>query len=409
MPQRVLKGSAKLMQKLNTSLILETIKESGPISRAELAKRTRLSNPAVSTLISRLMEEGLVEEIGTADSTGGRPARLLQFNPKAGYLIGVDIGANLMSGAVVDMGGNIVLRRSCPSTKGLRSADILVSLIEELWAQAGQPPEKLLGVGLGIPGITANNGQRVSYAPAIGWDDFDIGAVVRARFSVPIFADNDVNCLARAEVWRGALRHVANGAALTIGTGIGAAIVIDGRVYRGSQGAAGEVGFWLLGALGPIEKRTGFGHLESTAAGPGIALQAREELRRSPQSGAILREMVEGDLERITAKEVFAAARQGDPLSQAVVNRATEYLGILVANMASLLNMEKVVIAGGLSRTGEQLLAPIRSIVEQLSPYPPEIELSQLQEDATILGAVSGVLELRESSIQFSHLSWEGF
>jgi len=114
-------------------------------------------------------------------------------------------------------------------------------------------------------------------------------------------------------------------------------------------------------------------------------------------------------LERITAKEVFAAARQGDPLSQAVVNRATEYLGILVANMASLLNMEKVVIAGGLSRTGEQLLAPIRSIVEQLSPYPPEIELSQLQEDATILGAVSGVLELRESSIQFSHLSWEGF
>ena len=169
------------------------------------------------------------------------------------------------------------------------------------------------------------------------------------------------------------------------------------------------MGFWLLGALGPIEKRTGFGHLESTAAGPGIALQAREELRRSPQSGAILREMVEGDLERITAKEVFAAARQGDPLSQAVVNRATEYLGILVANMASLLNMEKVVIAGGLSRTGEQLLAPIRSIVEQLSPYPPEIELSQLQEDATILGAVSGVLELRESSIQFSHLSWEGF
>lgn len=409
MARRMLKGSAKLMQKLNTSLILEIIQESGPISRAELAKQTRLSNPAVSTLIANLMEEGLVEEVGIADSTGGRPARLLQFNPKSGFLVGVDIGANNMSGAVVDMGGNIVLRKSCRSTRGKESVDILIDLIAELWAEAGQPAEKFKGIGIGIPGITGNNGQRVSFAPALGWDDFDLGATVGARFSVPVFADNDVNCFARGELWQGALKNATNGAALTVGTGIGAGLVIDGRVYRGSQSAAGEVGYWLLGALGPIEKRTGFGHLESIAAGPGIARQAVEKLERNPKSGTVLREMVQGNLDQITAKEVFAAALQGDKLSQGVVKKATEYLGVLVGNMASLLNMEKVVIGGGLSRSGEQLVAPIRRIVEELCPYPPEIEVSTLQEDATILGAVSGVLELRESSIQFSHLTWEGF
>lgn len=409
MARHVLKGSAKLMQKLNTSLVLDIIQQSGPISRTELAQQTRLSNPAISTLIAPLLEEGIVEEIGTADSTGGRPARLLQFNAKSGYLVGVDIGSNLMSGAVVDMGGNIVLRKTCPSEKGEKCVEILVSLIEELWKEADQPDEKLKGIGLGIPGITANNGQRVSFAPGIGWEDFDIGKILDKKFHVPLFADNDVNCFARGELWQGALKNVTNGAAVTIGTGIGVGIVIDQRVYRGSHSAAGEVGYWLLGSLGPIEKLAGFGPLESIAAGPGIARQAIAELSENPQSGQILRELVEGNIEKITAKDVFTAARLGDSYCQSLVKQTTDYLGILMANMASLLNMEKIVIGGGISRVGEQIITPIRHIVEHLSPYPPEIEISTLQADATILGAVSGVLGLRESSIQFSQLHWDGY
>ena len=408
MARHVQKGSPELMHKLNTSIVLEIIKRSGPISRTELAKETRLSNPAVSSLIAPLIRDGIVEEIGTADSTGGRPARLLQFNAKSGYLVGVDVGGTTMSGAAVDMAGNILLRKSYRSARGKESLDMLISLIEELVQVTDQPQHNFRGIGLGIPGITAANGQQVSFAPGIGWENLDIGGILGERFAVPLFADNDVNCFARGELWRGALKGVSNGAAMTVGTGIGVGIVINKHVYRGSSSAAGEVGYWLLGSLGPIEKKTGFGPLESIAAGPGIAKQAIEEITKNPQTGSILRSLV-SNIQEVTAKEVFEAARLGDTCCEQVVEQTTKYLGVAIANMASLLNMERVVIGGGVSRAGAQLLEPIRYIVDQLTPYPPQIETSVLHEDGAILGAVSGVLGLRESSIEFSQLGWEGY
>jgi len=401
---RVLKGSAKLMQKLNTSLILQIIQEKGPISRTELAKLTHLSNPAVSALIAPLLKDGIVKEVGTATSTGGRPRRLLQFNARAGFLVGVDAGGTKMAGAIVDLAGNILQRETRPSTPGEPSVKALFDLIESLMRSFGAPREELRGIGLGIPGVTDTMGQKVSFAPGIGWENMDIGRIVTERFNVPFFADNDVNCFARGELWRGALEGVENGVAITIGTGIGVGLVIDGRVYQGSNNAAGEVGYWLLGALGPIEKPTGFGPLESTAAGPGIARRAQEDLAADPGKGLKLRELVGGDLGRITAKEVFEAALLNDPYCQGLVQKTTTYLGILVANLASLLDVEKIVIGGGLSRAGNQLIVPIREIVEKLSPYPPQVEISELQEDAAILGAVSGVLSLRETSIHFSQV-----
>lgn len=401
------KGSAKLMQKLNTSLVLEVIQEQGPISRSELARLTNLSNPAVSALILPLLEDGIVKEIGTASSTGGRPARLLQFNAKAGYLVGVDVGGTKMAGAVVDLAGNIMHRQSCGSAKGIESVEILISLIQDLMRLSDFPPEDFRGIGIGIPGVTDANGQKVSFAPGIGWENLDIGGLVGERFGVPVFVDNDVNCFARGELWRGSLKGVTNGVAVTIGTGIGVGLVLNEQVYKGTHSAAGEVGYWLLGALGPIKKASGFGPLESIAAGPGIAAQAIEQLRKDSSIGQVLRRLVDQNIDQITAKDVFEAALMGDSYCQSIVDQTTKYLGILMANMASLLDVEKIVIGGGLSKAGNQLVVPIRDIVEKLSPYPPKIEISQLQEDGAILGSVSGVLGLRETSIHFSQVNWD--
>lgn len=407
MANNFLKGSAKLMQKLNTSLILQIIQEQGPISRTELAKLTNLSNPAVSALIAPLLKDGIVREVGTAASTGGRPPRLLQFNPKVGYLVGVDVGGTSMVGAVVDLGGNILQRKTRTSVKGEESVAILIELIEELIRLSDLPVEDFRGIGVGIPGVTDAKGQTVSFAPGIGWESLNIGSIITERFGVPFFADNDVNCFARGELWRGALNGVTNGAAITIGTGVGVGLVINGQVYQGTHGAAGEVGYWLLGSLGPIEKPTGYGPLESIAAGPGIASQAMQDLYNDKQKAPRLWELVAGDLSKITAKDVFEAALMADSYCQALVEQTTTYLGILIANMASLLDVEKIVIGGGLSKAGNQLVVPIREIVDKLSPFPPRIELSSLQEDGAILGAVSGVLGLRETSIHFSQVDWE--
>lgn len=398
------KGSAKLMQQLNTSLILEVIQERGPVSRSDLAKLTNLSNPAVSALLEPLLAAGIVKEVGTAASTGGRPPRLLVFNPQAGYLIGVDVGGTTIAGAVVDLAGNILVRQHYPSAHRGESVAVVIDLIENLMRSAGLQQRHLWGIGLGIPGVTDMAGQKVTHAPAVGWESLDIGRIIRDRFKVPFFADNDVNCFARGELWRGALRGVSNGLAIAVGTGIGVGLVINGQLYQGSHNAAGEVGYWLLGTLGPIERPSGFGPLESIAAGPGIAEAARRGLLDNPQQGSKLRELVDGNLEQITAKEVFEAALLSDEYCRRLVEQATTYLGILTANMASLLDVEKVVIGGGLSKAGNQLIVPIREIVETLSPYPPEIELSTLREDGAILGAVSGVLGLRKTSIHFSQV-----
>lgn len=402
-----LKGSAKLMQQLNTSLVLEVIREKGPISRSELARLTELSNPAVSALLEPLLRDGVVREIGTDASTGGRPARLLAFNARAGCLVGIDVGGTTIVGAVVDLAGNILNSMSCPSARGEQSVNIVLDLIEELIKSACVPQDALWGIGVGIPGVTDVDGQRVTHAPAVGWDDVHIGRIIRDRFGVPFFADNDVNCFARGELWRGMLKGVTNGVAIAVGTGVGVGLIIDGRVYQGTHNAAGEVGYWLLGSLGPIEKPTGFGPLESIAAGPGIAGQARRDLEADAQLAPRLRDMVGGDLSKITAREVFEAALLRDEYCEKLVEQTTAYLGILTANIASLLDVEKVVIGGGLSRAGNQLLVPIRNIVETLCPYPPQIELSTLREDAAILGAVSGVLNLRETSINFLQVHWE--
>lgn len=404
---KIQKGSSKLMQQLNTSLILDLIKSEGPISRVELAKRTNLSNPAVSTIIASLIEDGWVEEVGVAASTGGRPARLLQFNPNSGFLIGVDIGGTNMHGGAVDLAGNIIARQSSLSNvEGTEDDSIrrLIKLISDLIDKVELPLDSFKGIGLGIPGVTDSKGQRVRLAPGIGWENVDIGRFLEAEFGVPLFADNDANCFLRGEFWKGALQGAKNGIAMTIGTGIGVGLLINSHVYHGSHTASGEVGYWLLGSLGPIQRRDSqFGPLESVASGKGIATQAKEELADSNVESS-LRQSVAGDLGKITAELVFREAAQGDPYCVQLVDKTTTLLGILCANMASLLDVEIIVIGGGVSRVGEMLLNPIRDIVNKLTPYPPEILASQCQEDAAILGAVAGVLDQRENMISFSQL-----
>lgn len=397
------------MQQLNKSLILDLIKTDGPITRVALAKKTELSNPAVSAIISSLMEEGWVEEIGMAESTGGRPARLIRFNPRAGFLIGVDIGGTKMAGAAVDLSGNILARRAVVS-KGKDSGskqsaiDRLIDLISDLSIAVGSSSGSFKGIGLGIPGVTDPKGQQVRLAPGIGWENVDVGSVLTERFGVPLFADNDANCFARGEFWQGELRGVQHGIAVTIGTGIGVGIIINGHVYRGAHNASGEVGYWLLGSLGPIKKNQGYGPLESQASGAGMANRARRDLMDSRISST-LRDRVGDDLACLTAQHVFEEAKRGDNYALKLVEDTTSLLGILIANMASLLNVEKVVLGGGVSRAGEQLLGPINRIVEGLTPYAPEISISLFPEDAAIVGAVAGVLEQNESLISFSQLA----
>ncbi len=400
---RMIKGDAKLIKELNLATVLDLVRVEGPISRTDIAKCTKLSHPAVSTIIGHLLEEGLIQEGGKAQSQGGRPARLLHFNPRAGFVIGVDVGGTKISGAIVDLDGHILTRHTINTHGADNSLASLMALIKHLLGQLAKPAS-CWGIGLGVPGAVDPGTGSIQFSPGVGWDDIDIAAQLEEEFSLPVWVDNDVNGFVRGEHRYGSLQGVRNGIGVAIGTGIGVGMLLNNQMYQGQNGAAGEVGYWILRDTDGIRRSKGYGPLEAYAAGPGIAKRAKMALEERVHDGRILLDLVDGDKEKITAKTVFEAARLGDPLAQENLRETTQTLGVMMGNLASLLNVERIVVGGGVSRAGEDLIGGMREIVEKMAPYPPEIVVSALQEDAGILGAVAGVLESNKLSLRLSDM-----
>ncbi|MDB4894882.1 MAG: family transcriptional regulator, partial [Firmicutes bacterium] len=250
-----------------------------------------------------------------------------------------------------------------------------------------QAPEgaTLRGIGLGVAGVTNLAEGVVSLAPGLGWTNFPLGSKLEERFRLPVYLDNDVNTILLGERWFGAARDASTALCVAIGTGIGAAVLLGGQVYRGANEAAGEIGYFVTDqkALDQAPTSPGsFGWLEALAAGPGIARRGSEALGREVQ-----------------APEVMRLATAGEPKAEAVVAETARHLGIALANMACLLNPELIILTGGVMRSGQVLLQAIQEIVAHLAPYPPRIVLSELKEQAGVLGAVALVLEAARRSI----------
>ena len=398
MTNKYVKGDSQLIKELNAALILDIVRDAGEISRIAIAKKSKLSPPAVSVIIAELMEKGLLLEVGKAPSTGGRRPRLLTYNPEAGYHIGVDIGSTKMLGGVVDLGGNITLTLERPSSPIEDPMNQLVTLIQDLITNSGLNREKILGVGLGIPGVVNPCDRIATFSPGVGWDNINISDQVSAMIDLPVWTQNEANAKVQGEYWKGKLQGVTHGLCLTIGHGIGMGLLLNGEVYYGKKGAAGEIGYWLLNGYRPIRRPEGYGELESFAAGAGIVARAQAYLDEHPSEDSILRH------NPLTAKAVFNGAREMDIVAQKIVNETTKTLGIAIANVASLLDVEVVVLSGGITRAGEILREPIENVVNTLTPYPPRIVLSELQEKAGILGAANGFRVQNKTYISYSEI-----
>lgn len=398
MTGKYVKGDSQLIKELNAALILDIVREAGEISRIDIAKKSRLSPPAVSVIIAELLEKDLLLEMGKAPSTGGRRPRLLTFNPKAGYLIGVDVGSTKMLGGILDLGGNITSTLEYPTVNTEAPLERLVKLIQELIANSNLDRDKIRGVGVGIPGVVNPRDKVANFSPGVGWDNINIAQEVSQAIGLPVWTDNEANAKVQGEFWKGELCGVDQGLCLTIGHGIGVGLLLNGEVYLGKQGAAGEIGYWLLHGSRPIRRPEGYGELESFAAGAGIVARAQAYLDEHPDEESILRSTP------LTAKTVFDAAREMDIIAQKIVNETTKTLGIAIANLASLLDIETVVLSGGITHAGEILREPIENVVNTLTPYPPKIVISQLQERAGLLGAARGFMVQNRTHIIYSEL-----
>jgi glucokinase-like ROK family protein len=377
--------TASAMRDINRSAILEIIRRESPISRTAIGDRLNVSLPTVMRIVDELIEEGFIRLQGTTEWSGGRRRPLIEFNSDGGVVLGVDMGGTKMYGALSDLGGNILdeVNIGHHGTSGEESFNYLTKLIDELLASPKVDRQRVRGIGVGAPGVTLHEQGIVTWAYTLHWDNFPLKSRLAERYDLPIIVDNDVNLAALGELWFGAGQNIQDMILIAVGTGIGAGVIIDGALYRGSNEASGEIGNMIPGREFLGKNYKDFGALESVASGTGIAARARELLKSHRSQAELL---------SLTAEDVFEAARKGESWAWKVINETVDYLSIAIANLVSAFDPEVVVLGGGVSRSADMLITPIMDRIKVAIPNPPKLVVSNLGLRATVMGAITNVL-----------------
>ncbi|UNO48696.1 ROK family transcriptional regulator [Alicyclobacillus acidoterrestris] len=374
-----------VVRNVNRANVLKEVRLNHPISRADIAKRLELSRSVVSEIVDSLIEEGFVREIGTGNSTskGGRPSVRLEFVPTARYSFGMDIGGTKTMFMITDLSGAVIAQRKI-SSHGV-GRDIVEHLRNEAQAfleESGVSLDKIVGSGIGAPGLVNHAEGTVIAAPGLNWINVNLNEAFRSYLPEPIIVDNDVNMALLGEMWMGAGGEDEDVIFVGIGTGIGAALMIGGQIHRGVAGYAGEVGYVPVDPFTNLQSDVAeFGALEKLASGTGIRIEAEAHLSEFPNS-----RLKRGEIQ---AESVFEAARLGDELGQFIVDRTVKYLAFALSHMVALVNPGKIILGGGVMQVGDTLLTEIDRRLKQIMPIRTNLALAQLGELAGAYGAAA--------------------
>jgi glucokinase-like ROK family protein len=380
--------------------IIRSLRVQEQLSRTDIAHITGWSKAKTSQEVGRLIEKGYLREVGDGPSEGGRRPRLLSINNRLGYVVGIDIGATSKDLALADICGQIVQRRSEPADVLMAPEEVLgrcSEIVCEMALAQGGHPDQVLGIGLGVPGpVEFSRGVLVAPPLMPGWEEFSIRGFFQTTFPTAFVAvDNDVNIMALGELRAGDGIGLDNLIYVKIGTGIGAGIVSNGRMHRGSSGSAGDIGHICVDKSGAVCRCGNIGCLEAMAAGPAIA----EKAAAAARSGAseFLRQRLEANQGKLSPEDVNAACRSGDTAALEIVRQSGQMIGDVLAGLVNFYNPSHIFIGGGIANFGNHLLATIRQGVLQrslpLSTRNLVIDYSRMGSEAGVTGATFLALE----------------
>jgi glucokinase-like ROK family protein len=369
--------------------LLKLLRDGGRRSRAELGEAVELSKSKVAVELDRLVELGLVAGQGLAASRGGRRSHLVGLAEHLRF-VGIDIGATSIDVAVTDGELRLLAHLSEPSDVRQGPKVVLqqaLDLLDKLRAEGAALD--VHGVGVGVPGpVSQREGAPVMPPIMPGWNRFPVRDTLAAAVAAPVMVDNDVNIMALGEQHAGTARSVENFLFVKVGTGIGCGIVLEGEVYRGADGSAGDIGHIRIEDAGPICTCGNEGCLEAFFGGAALARDA-ESAARSGRSPVLAERLTAAG--RLTAVDVGTAAAAGDSTAVALVRGGGRRLGLALATLVSFFNPGLVVIGGGVAGLGHPLLAEIRSVVYRrslpLATGNLPIVLSELGDTAGVIGA----------------------
>jgi predicted NBD/HSP70 family sugar kinase len=362
-----------LLKDLNERTVLDAIRAGAPISRAEISRRAGISKPTVSLALQSLLDSGLVRDAEHNPDGPSYGAVFFEPVPDVALVLGLDLGARFLRGAICDLTGPIRARQDVeldvPDADSV--IDAIAAMRTSLVDATGLPSKLLDGAVIGIPGVIDASNETVHLATNVhGLEGRAFGDELRDRLDMPVTLENDVNLAALGERWQGVARGVDDFVFLSIGTGMGAGLVLHGELHRGHHGAAGELDYALVG----------LGQELDPCAGALLSLTAR-------LAG-------EGTLETslappYDARAVFAAARRGDALGRAVAAEIARRIALHIAPVAAVTDVRMVVLGGGLGANGDLLLEPVRELLARWLPYPPHVEVSSLGDAAVLTGALA--------------------
>jgi predicted NBD/HSP70 family sugar kinase len=357
-----------LLKHLNERAVLETIRSGAPISRAQISRSAGISKPTASAALASLLDAGLVRETDPAPDGPTYGAVFFEAVPEAALVLGLDLGTRFLRGAICDLAGTVRARQDVELPRAEasevleRMADLAAALVEA----TGISRERVDSAVIGIPGAVAPDGRVLLAENIHGLEDIDVPAETERALEIPVTVENDVNLAALGEGWRGVGRGVDDFVFVSVGTGLGAGLVLGGELHRGRNGLAGEVD---LARLEP----------ELDPSAPALSRLAAE---RAAGSATVLEAPFD-------PRDVFAAARRGDAVAGEVVAEEARRIALHVVPIAAVVDVGLVVLGGGVGSNGDLLVDPICAELAQRLPAPPRVEVSALGESAVLDGALA--------------------
>ena len=383
----------------NHRLVLRTVYDFGPISRAVVARSTGLTRTTVSDVVGDLLGDGMVREIGRGPSTGGKSPILISIVPDARQVIGLDLGESTFAGSLVNLRGDVrrVIEKPVDGRNGDAALALVFELVDELIAEAETAP---LGIGVGTPGLVDTRTGTIRWAVNLDWQDLPLGGLLAERYGIAANVANDSQAAALAEYTFGAdARRRTNLVTIKVGRGIGAGLVLNGSLFQGDGFGAGEIGHVAVVNDGAACRCGRFGCLETVASSRAISARAGQlarELGTSPLGAA--------DHDP-TFEDVVAAFAAGDQAARIAALEAARFLGQAVAGLIGVLNVGRIVLDGPVTAFGEEWLATVADEARRraltLLTGDTEIEFGRLAPNVVVLGA-SALLITRELGLSLA-------
>lgn len=379
------RGTFQLMKSVNKSIVLNKIRKAESISRAQIAKETSLTPPTVSSIVKELMEQGLVKESMLGHSSGGRKPTMLHINTTAFYVIGVDAGPQTVKCALTDLTGRILHHTSSLLKKPITNEQFISTLKENIYdlLQSTEiSQEQIIGIGVAMHGAVEVKTGTSLVAPILNLKNIPIKFRLEEEFNITVKVENDARAMALGESWFGGHGDADSMVAVNLGRGVGAGIVINGKLYHGAQGIAGELGHMTIDINGEICECGNRGCLQTFASGAAIAKRAEKQIKENTGNK--------------TGKEIFESAENGDQSSINLLQETGEIIGIGLTNLIHLINPGEIVLGGGVMKSEKYIMPAILRTIQQRSltaeARQTKVTVTKLGDQATLLGAVSLLL-----------------